>query len=95
MSPLDVLSQVLPAPEYRLTVMANKLFIGVMSLEMKNQVPLGVEDFPTLNAQVFLVRILVNLFPVILQRPSTLETFSTYIAWKYWITRLISHVYRC
>ena len=54
MFPLDVFPQIHSAPEHRLAVCADKLCIGVMSVDVKDQFSLTVENSPALAAEMTL-----------------------------------------
>ena len=78
--PLDMFSEVLPAPEHGLTVPADELLVGVVPLEVEDQVPLAVEDLAALDTEVILGCVLVNLPPVVLQSSPALETLPADLA---------------
>ena len=77
MFPLDVLPQINSAPEHRLAVCADKLCVGVMSVHVKDQFPLTVENPPALAAEMTLGISIMGLLHMIISCDLTLETFPT------------------
>ena len=73
--PLDMFPQINSAPENCLTVAADKLRVGVVSVDVKNQLPLAIENSPALSAQVTLGSFLMDLLDVIVPGDLALETF--------------------
>ena len=79
--PLDVFPQIHSAPEYRLAVCADKLCVGVMSVHVKDQFSLTVENPPALAAEMTLGISIMGLLNMIIPGDLTLETFPTDLTW--------------